>query len=59
MGQRVCPETSVGDYNCSLRNSPEEFSSHRLHGGSLISRRKKLSPYIPWFSAPLTKNLQK
>jgi hypothetical protein len=29
-----CPETSVGNYQYPLRNSPEERSSHSLRGGS-------------------------
>jgi hypothetical protein len=46
LGQRRgpigCPETSVRNYHCSLRNSPEERSSHLLRSGSLKSR--KLQP---------------
>jgi len=33
------PETSVRNYHYSLRNKPEESSSHLLHGGSLKSLR--------------------
>jgi len=29
-----CPETSVMNYHYSLRNNPEERSSHLLRGGS-------------------------
>jgi len=29
MGQIGCPETSVRNYHCSLRDDPEERSSHR------------------------------
>ena len=36
---RDCPETSVKNYRYSLRNDPEERSSHPLRGGSLKSRR--------------------
>ena len=32
-----CPETSVINYHYSLRDSPEERSSHLLRGGSLQS----------------------
>jgi hypothetical protein len=34
-----CPETSVRNYHCSLRNSAEERSSLLHRGGSLKSRR--------------------
>jgi hypothetical protein len=37
-----CSETSVRNYHYSLRNNPEERSSHLLSGGSLKSR--KLQP---------------
>jgi len=33
-----CPDTSVRNYHDSLRNSPEERSSHLLRGGNLKSR---------------------
>ena len=33
-----CPETSVRNYHYSLRNTPEECSSHLLRGGCLKSR---------------------
>jgi len=33
------PETSVRNYNYTLRNTPEERSSHLLRGGSLKSRK--------------------
>ena len=33
-----CPETSVRNYHYSLRNNPEERSSHLLRGESLKSR---------------------
>jgi hypothetical protein len=33
-----CPKTSVRNYHNSLRNDPEERSSHLLRGGSLNSR---------------------
>jgi hypothetical protein len=34
-----CPETSVRNYHYSLRNSPEERSSHLLRSGSLKARK--------------------
>jgi len=34
------PETSVKNYHYSLRNNPDESSSHLLRGGSLKSRLK-------------------
>jgi len=37
--QAGCPETSVGNYHYSLRNDPEERSSHLLRGRSLKSHR--------------------
>jgi len=37
MGPKVCPETSVRNYHDSLRNNPEERSSHLLRSGSLKS----------------------
>jgi hypothetical protein len=37
MGPIGCPETSVRNYHYSLRNNPEERSSHLLRGGSLMS----------------------
>jgi hypothetical protein len=33
-----CPEMSVRNYRHTLRNNPEERSSHLLRGGSLKSR---------------------
>ena len=38
MGPIGCPETSVINYHYSLRNNPEERSSHLLRGGNLQSR---------------------
>jgi hypothetical protein len=35
----ACPETSVRDYHCSLRDNPEEGRYHLLRGGSLKSPR--------------------
>ena len=32
------PETSVINYHCSLRNDPEERSSHLLRGGNVKFR---------------------
>ena len=37
-GTGTRPETSVRNYHYSLRNDPEEGSSHLLRGGSLKSR---------------------
>jgi len=37
-GTVICPEMSVKNYHYSLRNNPEERSSHLLHSGSLNSR---------------------
>jgi len=34
-----CPETSVRNYHYSLRNNPEERSSHLLRGGKLKSHK--------------------
>jgi hypothetical protein len=34
---RGCPETSVRNYHYTLRNNPEERSSHILRGWSLMS----------------------
>jgi len=33
-----CPATSVGNYHFSLRNIPQERSSHLPRGGSMQSR---------------------
>jgi hypothetical protein len=38
MGPIGCPETSVRNYHCWLRNDPEERSSQLLRGVSLKSR---------------------
>jgi hypothetical protein len=38
MGPIDCPETSVRNYYYSLRNNPEELSSHLLRDRSLKSR---------------------
>jgi hypothetical protein len=42
------PETSVGNYHYSLRNNPEERSSHPLRGGNLESRIALLKPKISY-----------
>jgi len=39
MRREGCPETSVRNYHCSLRNNTEERSSNLLHEGSLKSRK--------------------
>ena len=43
MGPIGCLETSVRNYHCSLRHSPEERSFHFLHGGSQKSQNNE-----PW-----------
>ena len=43
MGPKVCPETSVRNNRCTLRNNPEERRSHLLRGGSLQSCIKVVS----------------
>jgi hypothetical protein len=48
MGPIGCPETSVRNYHNSLRNSPEERSSHPRRGVSLTSR-------LPSSSSPLSR----
>jgi len=42
IGPIGCPETSVRNYNYSLRNNPEELSSQVLRGVSLKSRNNKI-----------------
>ena len=41
MGPIVCPETSVRNYNYTLRNVPEEYISHLIRFRSLKSRQKQ------------------
>jgi len=41
-----CPDTSVRNYNYSLRNNPEERSSKLPGGGSLKSSISNISPFI-------------
>jgi len=41
MGPIICPETSVKNKHYPLRNSPEERSSHLLHGGSFKPRKSR------------------
>jgi hypothetical protein len=41
MGPISCPETSVCNYHCSLRNNLEERSFHLIRGGSLKSQSNK------------------
>ena len=38
MGPIGCPETSLRNYRCTLRNNPEERRTRQLRGGSLKSR---------------------
>jgi len=40
MGPIRCPISSVRNYHYTLRNNPEERSSHPLRGGSLKSRKR-------------------
>jgi len=42
MGLRGCPETSVRNYHYSVRNNPEDHSSHLRRGGSLKTLHKIL-----------------
>jgi len=42
-GPRGYPETLVTSYHYTLRNSPEERSSHILRGGSLKCRKENFS----------------
>ena len=42
MGLIGCAETSVSNCYYTLRNNPEDRSSHPLNGGSLKSRRYKM-----------------
>jgi len=42
MGPIGCPETSVRNYNYSLRNNSEEGGTQLLSGGSLKSRNRVL-----------------
>jgi hypothetical protein len=37
-GNKICPETSLRNYHYTLRDGPEELSSHLLRGESLKSR---------------------
>jgi len=43
MGQIGCPETSVRNYHCMLCNIPEQRRSHLLRGGSLKSRKLRMT----------------
>ena len=47
VGPKGCPETSVRNYY-SLRNNPEEHSSHMLHGRSLKSCILKFGTRCVW-----------
>jgi len=55
-GPLFCHETSVKHYHYPLRNTSEERSSHRLCGGSLISRSRVSRSHIK-FSSCLTGNI--
>ena len=46
MGLTDCPITSVSNHHHSLRNNPEERSSH-LHDDGSLKSRKRLFAY-PW-----------
>ena len=55
MGPMDCPETSVRNYHYSLRNNPEDRSSHLLRGGNLKSPKRTshsfcddLYSFCPW-----------
>jgi len=48
------PETSVMKYHYSLRNNPEERSSHLLRGGSLKSRKVRHVTAMPAYSSDET-----
>jgi hypothetical protein len=46
MGPIGCPETSVQNYQFTLRNISEERRSHLHSGGSLKSRKLGVVPFI-------------
>jgi len=54
MGPIGCPETSVRNYHYSLRNNPEERSSHLLRDGSLKTRKFCTDVWFP----PKTMNVK-
>jgi hypothetical protein len=43
VGPKGYPETSVTNYQSTLRNIPEERGSRLYRGGSLISRKSKIT----------------
>jgi hypothetical protein len=45
MGPIGCPETSVTNYESTLRDIPEERRSH-LHGGASLKSRKFAFPLL-------------
>jgi hypothetical protein len=51
MGPIGCSEISRKFYHSSLRNNPEERSSHLLHSGSLKSRNLRLFRACSTFQA--------
>jgi hypothetical protein len=53
MGPIACPETLVRNYHNSLRNNPEERSSHLLHGRSLRPARVCFSQDFSALGHPL------
>jgi len=60
MGTIGCPQTSVGSYHYTLRNSSEESISYLLHGLSLKSRPSYIVEWIhvpPCFSLFISKFL--
>jgi hypothetical protein len=54
MGPLGCPETSVRNYHCKLRNIPEERRSHLLRGGSLISQTFQIWKLTSWYVLPMS-----
>ena len=54
MGPIGWPETSVGNHHSTLRNIPDERSSHVRRGGSLISRTVLKISINPLHEATLT-----
>jgi hypothetical protein len=46
MGPIGCLETSARNYNCSLRNNPEEYSSNPLRGWSMKSHLRNCTVFL-------------
>ena len=49
MGPIVCPETSARKYQYSLRNNPEEYSSHPPRGSSMQSYLRTVRCWVVSF----------